>query len=38
MRIMEREKQRRYAKGTLVVATATFRAEKFQVRFYFKIK
>ena len=38
MKIIEREKHRRYAKGTLVVATATFRAENFKVRFYFKLK
>lgn len=32
MKIIEREKHRRYAKGTLVVATANFRAENFKVR------
>ena len=32
MRIYERERHKRYAKGTLVVATANFCAEKIQVR------
>lgn len=34
MKVLERDKRKRYAAGTLVVATATFYAEKPQVSAY----